>query len=255
MIFDSSSKKGLGSDTRCSLLGDFYSLSKSFCKKKLTDPAGPNFLPDEQNFDCDRAEQISPAKNSESKSNHPIEPQKPLRRNFGSSQGDGETAAEFLKNLESQIFGDLDDEGPRPSTKKNVTSRRKSFVGQKIDDAVGWVKGRFMEGLSKRKYSPEARSPKKSQAEADARMIQESFGSPNDKTPQNIFNRRSLTPDIAINGKNLGGVEPIHVLLHSENSENPGNPIANDHSTRISATDKLKNAKSESSKSQKSPEK
>jgi hypothetical protein len=255
MIFDSSSKKGLGSDTRCSLLGDFYSLSKSFCKKKLTDPAGPNFLPDEQNFDCELAGKISPTKNSESKSHHPIEQQKALGKNSDSSQGDGETAAEFLKNLESQIFGDLDDEALRPSTKKNVTSRRKSFVGQKIDDAVGWVKGRFMEGLSKRKHSPQALSPTKSHAIPDPRMIQESFWSPNDKTPQNIFNRRSLTPDIASNGKNLGGVEQIHALLDSENSENLGNPIANDQSTKISASEEPKNAKSESSKSQKSPEK
>jgi hypothetical protein len=255
MIFDSSSKKGLGSDTRCSLLGDFYSLSKSFCKKKLNDPVGPNFLPDEQNFDYERADRISPAKNSESTSDHPIEHQKLLGKNSNSSQDDGETAAEFLKNLESQIFGDLDDEGPRPSIKKNVTSRRKSFVGQKIDDAVGWVKGRFIEGLSKRKHSPEADSPKKSHAEPDPRMIQESFRSPNDKTPQNIFNKRNLTPNIASNGKNLGGAEPIHAKLDSEISENPGNPIVNDRSTKISATDEPKNAKSESSKSQKSPEK
>jgi hypothetical protein len=141
------------------LLGDFYSLSNRFCKKKLTDPAGPNLLPDEQNFDCERAGKISPRKKSESKSDHPIEQQKLLGKNFNSSQGDGKTAAEFLKNLEIQIFGDLDDEGPRPSTKKNVTSRRKSFVGQKIDDAVGWVIGPFMEGLSKMKHSPEADSP------------------------------------------------------------------------------------------------
>jgi hypothetical protein len=255
MIFDSNSKKGLGSDTRCSLLGDFYSLSKSFCKKKLTDPSGPNFLPDEPNFDCERSGKISPTKNSESKSYHPIEQQKALRKNSDSSQGDGETAAEFLKNLEIQIFGGLDDEGPRPSTKKNITSRRKSFVGQKIDDAVGWVKGRFMEGLSKRKHSPEADSPKKPHAEPDPSMIRESFGSPNDKTPQNIFNRRSLTPDIASNGKNLGGVEPIHALLDSEISKNLGNPIANDQSTKISASEEPKNSKSESSKSQKSPEK
>jgi hypothetical protein len=185
------------------LIGDFYPLSKSFCKMKLTDSAGPNFLPDEQNFDCQRAGKISPTKDSESKSHHPIEQPKALGKNSDSSQGDGGTAREFLKNLEIQIFGDLDDEGPRPSTKKNVTSRRKLFVGQKIKDTVGWVKGRFMEGLSKRKHSPEAFSPTKSHAIPDPSMTQESFWSPNDKTPQNIFNRRSLTPDIASNGKNL----------------------------------------------------
>ena len=237
------------------MLGDFYSLSKSFCKNKLTEPAGPNFLPDEQNFDCERAGKISPTINSGLKSHYPIEQQKALVKYSDPSQGDGETAAEFLKNLESQIFGGLDDEGPRPSTKKNFTSRRKLFDGQKIKDAVGWVKGRFMEGLSKRKHSPEADSPKKSHAEPDPRMIRESFGSPNDKTPKNIFNRMSLTPNIASNGKNLGGAEPIHALLGSENSEYLGNPIANDHSTKISATDEPNNAKSENSKSQKSSEK
>jgi hypothetical protein len=50
-------------------------------------------------------------------------------------------------------------------------------------------------------------------------------------------------------------VEQIHALLDSENSENLGNPIANDQSTKISASEEPKNAKSESSKSQKSPEK
>jgi hypothetical protein len=209
-------------------------LSKSSCEKKLTDSAGPNFLLDEQNFDCERAGKISPTKNSELKSHYPIEQQKALGKNSDSSQGNGETAAEFLKNLESQIFGDLDDEGLSPSTKKNVTSRRKSFVGQKIDDAVGWVKGRFMEGLSKGKHSPEALSPTKSHAIPDPSMTQESFWSPNDKTPQNIFNTRSLTPDIASNGKNLGGVEPILAMLDSENSENLRNPIANDYSARRS---------------------